>query len=98
MKSNLYFLTYPNCECHNKNIDIQLCIRGNETLAWKPRSDCKEPKGAYSDEKDVIFFNDKPDTYFGLKQNQFVIFFPDDMHTAFIGEGPINKLLVKVRI
>ena len=24
-------------ECHNKNIDIQLCIDGVETIGWKPR-------------------------------------------------------------
>ena len=23
-------------ECHNKNIDIQLCIKGVETIGWKP--------------------------------------------------------------
>jgi len=86
------------CEAHNKNIDIQLCIRGNETLGWKPRNDCKDPKGEYSDEKDVIFYNDKPDMYFGLKAGQFAIFYPDDMHTAMIGEGLIKKLVVKVRI
>ena len=24
-------------ECHNKNIDIQLCINSVETIGWKPR-------------------------------------------------------------
>ena len=24
-------------ECHDENIDIQLCIKGNETIGWKPR-------------------------------------------------------------
>src|ERR1700712_2256820 len=47
-------------ECHNKNIDIQVCIRGNETIGWKPRTDCTHPKGAYSDEKDVLFYADMP--------------------------------------
>ena len=27
-------------ECHNKNIDIQLCIKGDEQMGWKPRSKC----------------------------------------------------------
>ena len=39
-------------ECHNKNIDIQVCISGHETMGWKPRKDCNKPKGEYSDEKD----------------------------------------------
>jgi len=85
-------------ECHNKNIDIQLCIRGNETLGWKPRTDCSSPKGEYNEEKDVTFFNDSPDMYFNLKGGQFAIFYPEDVHAPMIGEGVIKKLVVKVRI
>lgn len=85
-------------ECHNKNIDIQLCIRGNETIGWKPRNDCHSPKGEYSDEKDVLFYADAPDTYFSLKAGQFTIFYPEDVHSPMIGEGLIKKLVVKVRI
>jgi biofilm protein TabA len=85
-------------ECHNKNIDIQLCIRGTETMGWKPRNDCKEPKGEFNEEKDVIFYADAPDTYFSLKGNQFTIFYPEDVHSPMIGEGMIKKLVVKVKI
>jgi biofilm protein TabA len=85
-------------ECHNKNIDIQLCIRGNETIAWKPRGDCKDPKGEYSDEKDVLFFNDAADTTFQLKGGQFAIFYPEDVHAPMMGDDLIKKLVVKVRI
>jgi biofilm protein TabA len=85
-------------ECHNKHIDIQLCIRGNETIGWKPRTDCTKPKGDYNEEKDVLFFDDAPDMYFGLKGSQFAIFYPEDVHAPMIGEGLIKKLVVKVRI
>jgi biofilm protein TabA len=85
-------------ECHNKNIDIQLCIRGNETIGWKPRTDCSSQKGDYNEEKDVTFFNDAPDMYFNLKDGQFAIFYPEDVHAPMIGEGMIKKLVVKVRI
>ena len=85
-------------ECHNKNIDIQVCIRGNETIGWKPRTDCTQPKGEYSDEKDVLFYADAPDMHFSLKAGQFVIFYPTDVHAPMIGEGLIKKLVVKVRI
>ena len=27
-------------ECHNKHIDIQLCISGKENMGWKPREKC----------------------------------------------------------
>jgi YhcH/YjgK/YiaL family protein len=85
-------------ECHNKNIDIQLCIKGNESIGWKPRADCKSQKGEYNQEKDVLFFNDSPDMYFQLKDEQFAIFFPEDVHAPMIGEGLIKKMVIKVRI
>ena len=40
-------------ECHNKNIDIQYCIRGQETLGWKPRQQCVDPKGDYRAARDL---------------------------------------------
>ena len=85
-------------ECHDKHIDIQLCIKGKEQFGWKPRSDCKEQKGEYNAEKDVVFYNDAPDMYFELTDNQFAIFFPEDVHAPMIGEGEIKKLVVKVKI
>lgn len=85
-------------ECHNQNIDIQLCISGTETMGWKPRTDCTEPKSEYSEEKDVLFFADQPDMYFKIKGGQFVIFYPEDVHAPMIGEGLIKKMVVKVRI
>ncbi len=85
-------------ECHDKNIDIQLCINGVETIGWKPRESCTDANGGYNDEKDVRFFNDAPDMFFQLTNGQFAIFFPEDVHAPMIGEGDIKKLVVKVRI
>lgn len=85
-------------ECHNKNIDIQLCIKGVETIGWKPREKCVTPKGEYNDEKDVLFYDDAPDTYFQLTDGQFAIFFPEDVHAPMIGEGEIKKLVIKVKL
>jgi biofilm protein TabA len=85
-------------ECHNAHIDIQVCIRGKETMGWKPRSTCISPRGEYNPEKDVLFYNDAPDMFFGLTDNQFVIFYPEDVHAPMIGEGVIKKLVIKVKI
>jgi biofilm protein TabA len=87
-------------ECHNKNIDIQLCIRGKETIGWKPRQNCTIPKGEYNPEKDVCFYDDAPDMYFQLTNGQFAIFFPEDVHAPMIAadEHSIRKLVIKVKI
>ncbi|HEY4150720.1 MAG TPA: YhcH/YjgK/YiaL family protein [Chitinophagaceae bacterium] len=85
-------------EAHNNYIDIQVCPTGTEQIGWKPRAACVNPKGDYNTEKDVIFYNDAPDTYFSLNAGQFAIFFPEDVHAPMIGEGPIKKLVVKVKL
>ena len=85
-------------ECHNQNIDIQLCISGKEQMGWKPRQSCSSAKGEYNAEKDVLFYNDAPDMFFELTDNQFAIFFPEDVHAPMIGDDVIKKLIVKVKI
>jgi biofilm protein TabA len=85
-------------EAHNNNIDIQVCLAGTETLGWKPRERCTDVKVEYSPEKDVIFYADKPDTYFQLNAGEFAIFYPEDVHAPMIGEGQIKKVVVKVKI
>lgn len=85
-------------ECHNQNIDIQFCIKGNESIGWKPRQKCRHPKGEYSVEKDVLFFEETPDMFFKLTDGQFAIFFPEDVHAPMIGDEMIKKLVFKVKI
>ena len=85
-------------ECHNKNIDIQLCINGVETIGWKPREKCMTENGGYNPEKDVQLYNEQPDMYFQLTNGQFAVFFPEDVHAPMIGAGEIKKLVIKVKI
>jgi YhcH/YjgK/YiaL family protein len=85
-------------ECHDKQIDIQLCVSGNETIGWKPREKCVKPNGTYNTDKDVSFFNDAPDTFFNLTNHQFAIFFPNDVHAPMIGDTEIKKLVIKVKL
>lgn len=85
-------------ECHNKYIDIQLCINGKELMGWKPREKCKTENGGYNAEKDVQLYTEEPDTFFSLTDGQFAVFFPEDVHAPMIGEGEIRKLVIKVKI
>ncbi|UAY53480.1 YhcH/YjgK/YiaL family protein [Ferruginibacter albus] len=85
-------------EAHENYIDIQVCPTGKETIGWKPKEKCVSPKGEYNAEKDVTFYSDAPDTFFELTAGQFAIFYPNDVHIPNLGEGPIKKLVVKVKI
>lgn len=85
-------------ECHNRHIDIQVCVNGKETMGWKNRLDCVIENGGFNDEKDVQLYLDKPDTFLNLSNNQFVIFFPTDVHAPMIGEDYIKKIVLKIKI
>ena len=85
-------------ECHNNHIDIQLCIKGVETIGWKPREKCVTENGGYNPDKDVQLYNEQPDMFFNITNGQFAIFFPEDVHAPMIGEGEIKKLVIKVKI
>jgi uncharacterized protein, YhcH/YjgK/YiaL family len=85
-------------ECHREFIDIQVCIKGKETMGWKPLSTCGKPNGGYNAEKDIQFFYDEPDTFFDITNGQFVIFFPEDVHLPMLGNGNIQKVVIKVKI
>ena len=85
-------------ECHNKYIDIQVCIRGNELIGWKPREKCVAENGGYNEEKDLQLYSDEPDMYFQVTDGQFAIFFPEDVHAPMIGTDNIKKLVIKVKI
>ena len=84
-------------ECHDNHIDIQLCITGPEVIGWRPRSKCSSLKGEYNAEKDVLFYNEAPDMHFTLNDNQFAIFFPEDVHAPMISEGVVKKMVIKVK-
>ncbi|RZL00450.1 MAG: DUF386 domain-containing protein, partial [Pedobacter sp.] len=79
-------------ECHNNWMDIQVALSPKETFGYSERSLVSDAAGEYNAEKDVIFWNDKPSTYFDLQFGQFAVFFPEDVHAPQIGEGQIKKL------
>jgi YhcH/YjgK/YiaL family protein len=85
-------------ECHNAFIDIQVVYEGVETVGWKSRFNCQIPRGEYNAEKDVLFYEDRPELFFELKPGHFAIYFPDDVHAPMIGVGAIKKLVVKVKL
>lgn len=84
-------------EAHNNWIDIQVCPSGKEQMGWSARERVSSPIGEYNAEKDVTFFSDTPETYFTLQAGQFAIFYPEDVHAPQIGDGPIKKLVVKIK-
>jgi YhcH/YjgK/YiaL family protein len=84
-------------EAHDAYIDIQICIHGKETFGWIKREACRQPAGEYDAAKDLIFFEDAATTFFSLTDGEMAIFFPEDGHQPMIGQGPIQKCILKIK-
>ena len=85
-------------EVHDRYIDIQIVLSGREGFGWKDRSRCAAPRGAMNTEKDVMFYDDEPSTYFTLGEGEIGIFFPQDAHAPLVGDGRVKKAVVKVKV
>jgi YhcH/YjgK/YiaL family protein len=85
-------------EAHRRYIDIHLLLSGSEEMGWASRSQCARPKGDYDTQKDVEFFLDPPRGWIRLQPGDFVVVFPEDAHAPLVGAGPLNKVVVKVRV
>lgn len=85
-------------EAHNNYIDIQIPISKKETFGWSARETLKKPIGEFNTDKDIIFFEDTPASYFEVGPTDFAIFFPHDAHAPCIGEDSVKKIVIKIRI
>lgn len=85
-------------EVHNKYLDIQIPISKPEVFGWINRGDLKFPVADFDEAKDVQFFTDTPTTLSTVVPGECIIFFPEDAHAPLIGEGEIQKIIVKVAI
>ncbi|MDP4277327.1 MAG: YhcH/YjgK/YiaL family protein [Bacteroidota bacterium] len=83
-------------EGHQKYIDIQIVLKGEEKMGWTAIEHCTHVLEPYNSEKDIAFFTDKPTAFIDVQPGEFVIFFPEDGHAPAIGDGPIKKAIVKV--
>jgi len=85
-------------EAHDRYLDIQYLIVGAETLGWSVRGAATHPVAPYDSARDIVFFQEAPQFWFSLQPGQFAIFFPQDAHAPMVGDGPIHKVVVKIRV
>jgi biofilm protein TabA len=83
-------------EAHKRFIDIQIVLKGTETMGWASLANCSNEVTPYSSDKDIVFYSDKPTTYITVQPGEFVVFFPTDVHAPAIGNGLIKKVVIKV--
>ncbi|MFB6457875.1 YhcH/YjgK/YiaL family protein [Chitinophaga sp. Hz27] len=87
-------------ESHRKYIDVQYVAAGEERIGHDFLGD-KTPSRAYSETEDYMLFAEKPAFYTILKQGQFAIFFPTDLHMPNLrvnGPVPVKKVVIKISV
>lgn len=91
-------------EVHKKYIDIQFMIKNSELMGCADVMNF-EYDGEFNYENDIVFLNLKPQAmepdFLHIKQNEFIIFTPDDAHMPSIAvDQPAyaKKIIVKVAI
>lgn len=88
-------------EVHKDYIDIQYLITGKESMGYGILEDFRETV-PYDKTKDVAFLEtEKPFNYVNLEENDFVIFYPNDVHSPMLSVDKnieIKKVIVKIKI
>lgn len=86
-------------ESHQKYIDIQLMLEGSEVMGYVAKNQ-QQPTENLLAEKDVLFYNE-PATFFEVKQGEFALFFPTDLHQPGIlsnTKSKVKKAVLKIKV
>ena len=87
-------------ESHQKYIDIQYVIKGEEIMGITTRDKVTDDE-AYNEENDITFYKSESGDYRLATPRNFLVFFPEDMHRPSITTGDsvmVKKVVVKVKV
>lgn len=100
------YTTRPVEECrpeaHEKFVDIQFMVDGEESLGWCPLSPDLVVSEEYNGDKDIVFFEELiPESSVVLFPGSFAVLYPGDVHRpscALDEPHPVVKVVVKVPV
>ncbi len=85
-------------EIHRRYIDIQIPVSGNELMGYTPLAELPEIEFSEADDAALYPVGVAARDYFNVKNDQFVVFFPQDGHAPAITDVPLKKIVVKVAV
>lgn len=88
-------------EVHRKYIDIQYLIKGSETMGYGLLEDFSKVVEQYDEKKDIEFLEGDKFNYINLKEGEFVVFYPNDVHAPMLynkQSEEIKKVIVKIAL
>ena len=50
-------------EAHRRYADVQYVVAGTDEMGWRSLAACRRERAEYDEEKDIVFFDDKPETW-----------------------------------
>lgn len=86
-------------EGHNKYIDIQVMLKGNEKVGYASLKDQK-PVEKYNELTDLVYYHEDV-SWFDFQENMFCVFFPCDLHqpaVVFDESCEVLKVVCKVKV
>ncbi|MEM9424160.1 MAG: YhcH/YjgK/YiaL family protein [Spirochaetota bacterium] len=93
-------------EAHEKYIDVQVVLRGKESMGWSPLSSHSSVLIPYNEEKDICYYQ-LPAVYnlIASPARACNIFFPNDIHAPGMvyhlgdeGPEPVRKVVGKIPV
>ncbi|WP_319416430.1 YhcH/YjgK/YiaL family protein [Marispirochaeta aestuarii] len=87
-------------ETHKRYADIQVILKGRERIDYC-YAEGMTVKTAYSEDRDVAFFEMKEASRLLLEAGDFAVFLPDDAHAPKLSAGApsdVLKIVVKVAL
>jgi len=89
-------------EAHRKYLDLQYVIYGKEIIGFADYSNIKKIRSEYNPERDIELFDSiDNECFFELMQNNYAIFFPEDVHRPGLNKNNpsnIRKIVFKILI
>ncbi len=83
-------------EAHKKYVDLQYVISNTDNIGWKFLDKSFRTYKKYNRKDDITFYKNKPDLFFKLKKEEFVVLFPEDTHIPLCNLKPVKKCIVKI--
>ena len=88
-------------EVHDKYIDLQFIVSGEEKMLWAPREELAIIT-PFPENKDteIVEVGDRPSTLV-LHAGEFAIFYPTDAHKPGLAVDtpkPVEKIVVKIKV
>lgn len=85
-------------EAHQRYIDIQFVLSGNDVIGLKPTPECQADPNGFDTAKDIGFYEDAPESWITLKPGRFVILWPQDAHAPLSTQESMNKVVFKIAL